>query len=338
MKVQNTDWSVIRITILLYLIVLLLPFNYYLTKISFENTQNDASSMKKIVSISSSVHRFLNTSDQEQHSLINKIDADFEYLDTSFIHFTSNNEYIELFRAQESYYKLKTIYTKIKASNVSTNTTLVDNFYQEIDVFSTIAQNIINHKMSTNLNKLYLSLAFTMMLIITLIYFVRFYIKRQIKKHAIHDDLTNFYNNKYYENILEHEIAIAKRKERPLSLILLNITNYKELKQSLNSKAFEKELKEFSQIFSHNFRHSDTICRIEKSFLVVVAPDTSFDNAHTAIQRFHSELKEKEKNLNVGLCIKIGISTYDLDEPSLLLENAKLNMNQAKAQTIGGSK
>lgn len=333
MKLEKTDWSVIRITVLLYLIVLLLPLNYYLAKSSFDNTQNDASSMKKIVSISSSVHRFLETSNEQQSSLIKKIDSDFEYLDLSFIHFSSNLEYIELFRAQESYDSLKSIYTKIKTSDADKE--LIESFYEEIDIFSTIVQNIINHKMNTNLNKLYISLVFSMMSIIALIYFVRFYIKKQIKKHAIHDDLTHFYNKKYYENILEHEIAITERKKRPLSLVLLNIANYEVLEKSLTAKVFNKQIKEFSNIFSNTFRHSDIICRIEKNLFVVLTPDTSFENADCIIQRVQSELKIKEENLEIDLHIRMGISSYNHNKPTSLLEDAELYMRKSQEQHIG---
>ena len=49
------DWSVTRITALLYVIVLFIPLNYYFVKHHFDDTQNDAKTMNHLVFIGSTL-------------------------------------------------------------------------------------------------------------------------------------------------------------------------------------------------------------------------------------------------------------------------------------------
>ena len=338
---MKKDWSVIRITVLLYLMVVLLPLNYYFAEQSFQSTKNDASTMKHIVFISGAVQHLSNLNERsKQESLIKDIDDSFEEINTSFINFSSNIEYIKLFRADESFNILKKIYTQIKNTSKTQNMKreLASDFFKELSIFSNITQDMMNYKLGVVLNKLYISLASTMFLIIALIYFVRFYIKFQLKKHAVHDHVTGLYNKQYFDNMVTHEEALSDRQDKPLSLLLLNITNYKELENSLEIEILEKQIKEFAKIFGNFFRYSDTVCRIEDSSFVAITPDATLENEEIVLRRLKEELKLKEIDIHINLHITTGISSYDNQSSTSLLEDARLSMHDSKEQTIGGGR
>lgn len=336
---MKRDWSVIRITILLYLVAFLLPLNYYFAKQSFQSTKNDASTMKNIVFISGSVQH-LSVLDEKiaQEVLIKDIDASFKYIDKSFINYPSNIEYIKLFRADESYHILTKTYNKLKDISIDKNVkkVLASEFLEEVNRFSRITQDMMNYKLGLVLNKLYISLASTMFVVIALIFLVRFYIKLQIKKHAVHDHVTGLYNRKYFDNILKHEEALSNRQKQPLSLLLLNITNYQELQSSFDSETVDKQIKEFARIFSSFFRHSDIVCRIEDSSFVAITPNVTLENEKIVLHRLKDELKLQEIDIDINLHITTGISVYDYSDTISLLEKAKFNMDNSKEQNLGG--
>ena len=70
------DWSVIRITILLYFIVFLLPLNYYFTKESFDSMKNDATTMRHLVFINGAVPSLATIDNiNDRDLIIKKIDS-----------------------------------------------------------------------------------------------------------------------------------------------------------------------------------------------------------------------------------------------------------------------
>ncbi|MEA2091476.1 MAG: GGDEF domain-containing protein [Campylobacterota bacterium] len=338
---MKKDWSVIRITVLLYLIIFLLPLNYYFAKQSFQSTKNDATTMKHLVFINGAVQHLINIDNKGKlDSLTKEIDISFKYIDTTFINFSSNIEYIKLFRADESYNLLKSVYTKLKdtstASDLKKN--LATNFLKEINAFSHIVEDMMNYKQDIVLDRLYISLAVTMFTIITLIFFIRFYIKLQLRKHAIHDHVTGLYNKKYFDSVLNNAKLLADRQEKPLAILLLSITNYKELRMSLDTKTFEKQIQEFAKIFSYFFRQSDTVCRIDNACFAAITPDATLENANKLSKRLGEKLKVKEINININLEVTTGVSMYDNKNSTSLLEDAKVNMSNNKNITVGSVK
>ncbi len=336
------DWSAIRMTVLLYIVVILIPFNYYFAKQSFDSMRNDASTMNHLVFVNGALQYLASTSKiSEKISLIKKIDSTLDIIEQSFIKYPANAEYVALFRADESFNDLRLAYDTMK--KVSNKPDLVMNLtydtFKEVYVFSKTAEEMMNYKIKTILDKLYLSLVFTTISIITLIFLIRLYIKLQLLKHSIHDHVTGLYNKKYFKHVLEHTQTLAKRQEHPLSLLTLSITNYEELKTSLEKENFENYLKEFSTIFSHFFRQSDTVCRIEKDYFVSIMPDAPQESIamlyNNLQQRLLHKLQSSNQHNNLTINVRIGVATDTDNSSSSLLEASKKNMESGDELSIG---
>jgi diguanylate cyclase (GGDEF)-like protein len=194
-----------------------------------------------------------------------------------------------------------------------------------------------SYKIETALNKLYISLALTMLLVIILIFFVRTYIRLQFLKHTIYDHVTDLYNKKYFDSVLQNSKELAIRHNRPLSLLLLSINNYDELKESLKRADFENSLKELGTVFSHFFRHSDTICRIEDNCFASIAPDASLANIKKISLRLQKELNSKLSQSKIKLQISIGTASCEEDGPCFIVEDARKNMESFSAIKLGSA-
>lgn len=334
------DWSVIRITVLLYFIVLLLPLNYYFAKRSLDTIQNDATVMNQIVFISWVLPNLAATNDtNERNALTKKIDDSFETIEQIFIQYPPNKEYIALFNADNIYGSLKLSYERLKVVLNDGNSTKVciGALNQEINAFSKITKEMISYKIEACLDRLYISILFTMISVIALIFFIRVYIKLQFLKHAIHDHVTGLYNKEYFQSVLKSAVMLAVRQDKPLSILILSISNYNNLQKSLDKKSFEKDLKEFAEIFSNFFRQSDTVCRIEKDCFVSITPDVTSANANRLSIRLQQELKSKYSSMPIEIDICIGIATYSNERATPLLEEAKKSMQVFSAISIGGA-
>lgn len=335
---MKKDWSAIKITLLLYFIVVLIPLNYYFVKESFKSMRNDAATMNTLVLLSGTIQTLPIEDDlNKKKTLMKEIYSSLEAVENKFINFPPNKEYVTLFRAGEMFLLLKEAHKKLEKSignNIEIKTA-ANKMSSEINAFSKLAEEMTSYKSEMALNKLYISLAFTMLLIIILIFIVRTYIRLQFFKHTIHDHVTGLYNKKYFDNVLQNSKELAIRHNRPLSLLILSINNYNELKESLNRADFEKSLKELGTVFSHFFRHSDTVCRIEENFFASITPDASFRNIKKLSLRLEQELQSKLSKSKIKLQLSIGTASCEEDGPCFILEEARKNMKNCSVTKLG---
>lgn len=337
---MKKDWSAVRITLLLYLVVVLMPLNYYLAKESFNSTQNDAVTMSYLVSINGMVQALPAEDDLSiKKRAVKDIYLSLEAIENKFVNFSPNREYVTLFRADEMFVLLKEAY-KILEKSIDSDAEIraaANKMSSETNAFSKTVQEMMLYKSEMTLNKLYISLALTMLLIVTLIFVVRTYMRLQFNKHTIHDHVTGLYNKKYFESVLQNSKELAIRHNRPLSLLVLSINNYSELKESFNKVEFEEYVRKFGIVFSHFFRHSDTICRIEESCFASIAPDASVTNIKKLSSRLEQELQSKLLDSKILPSISIGVATCEDCGSLLLLEEARKNMQNRSAVELGGA-
>ncbi len=337
---MKKDWSAVRITLLLYFIVALMPLNYYFIKGSFKSMRNDAATMNHLVFVSGAVQTLTNEDDLSMKKrVIREISLSLEAIESGFINFPLNKEYVTLFRADEMFVLLKEAHQKLEKSienNIEIKVTATE-VSSEINSFSKTAQEMMLYKSEMTLNKLYISLALTMLLIIILIFIVRTYMRLQFNKHTIHDHVTGLYNKKYFESVLQNSKELAIRHNRPLSLLLLSINNYNELKESFNKVEFEEYLSKFGTVFSHFFRHSDTVCRIEESCFASIAPDASVVNIQKLSLRLEQELQSKLSDSKILPSIFIGVATCEDCGSLSILEEARKNMQNRSVVELGGA-
>lgn len=333
---MKKDWSAIRITLLLYLIVVVVPLNYYFTKKYFDSMQNDAATLNNLVFISGALPTLSNTEDlNERNTLISKIDSSLETVEQKFINFPPNKEYVNLFLADDVFNLFKQSYAELKESlkNAKEIKISADKTSIEINAFSTTAQEMMSYKIEVALDNLYISIAFTTLLIIVLIFIVRTYIRLQFFKHTIYDYETGLYNKKYFDSVLKKSQLLAVREGKPLSLLILFIANYNELSESSN----KKELEKLATIFGHFFRHSDTVCRIEKDCFASITPDASLANIEKLSDKLQQEFKSKFSSDTIKINLCIGVATCTENSSISLLEEAKKNMQNCSVIKVGGA-
>ena len=335
---MRLDWSVFRITVLLYIIVAMLPLNYYFAKHSFDSMQSDGSTMRQLVVLNGAIQRVaLSKGTIEGQDTTQEIDNTFERIYTDFIIAPVNAEYIELFRAQESFDAMKEVWLALKSNldNPDVRIALSEKAFKEVNAFSKMTKEMLEYKSETMLDSLYLSLVVTMLFIIGLVFMIRFYIHIQIEKHAIHDSVTGLYNKKYYVEALQKAKLYSVRHDVPLSLIVLSLRNYDELKKSMSKKEFERVLHSIARILEAFFRQSDTISRIEPNCFVVLAEASPIEAIAKMLERLEKELLDLELNRNVTAKIQIGYAVYDKNSTQSVLDKAKEIMPEHEVMVAG---
>ncbi len=337
---MKKDWPVFRITVLLYMIVVLLPLNYYFANRSFQSMQNDGSTMQQLVYINGGIQRILALPDSaERNTLIKEIESSFETIDEAFLQAPANAEYVALFRADEGFNVMWDAWKKLTGVLSERDLAQVpgDQCWIEVNSFSKTAEEMLAYKSESMLDNLYLSLIFSMLSVIALIFLIRVYIRVQIKKHAIHDHVTGLYNRKYFNEVLQKTKLLSIRHDSPFSLLSISFENYQHLVKTLGRKETTAFLHEFAKQLDVFFRHSDTICRIENNLFVAILPDATLANSEQLAKRLEAVLSEHRFVLKVACELKIGVAVYNKENAGSILEEATDAMSRSSLVRIGGS-
>lgn len=324
------DWSFIRITLILYFIVIFLPFNYYYMKESFESIQNDAQTLSKITQISIDVQKVKNADKNQQEVLLQSIDDSLLYVNNTFMQYTPNKDYVALFRTDEMFVEINNQFKDIQTSATNSN---IDRMVKQMQDLSKTVAEMAKYKNEDILDRLFLSLAFTMISIITLVFLTRVYIKLQIKKHSIKDPVTGLNNKKFFDIALKEFILLSTRQQHKLSIVTVKIQNYEELQNSIDKTDFQKNLIEFSKAYNDVFRRSDIVCRIEDDCFASITPDDNEENVQKLSLRLIEQLELLK--LEYKLKIQVGFATYSDQVGTLFLQEATNKMDNSKVIIVG---
>ena len=267
---MQKEWSSFRITLLLYLVVLILPFSFYFVYSSFKTMQEDTSIVRQSSWLAGTI-------DQN----INKNDVNTALQNISL--WADRNSDTKLYIGAQSLKKDLSAVTSCLSAQSSQCYVLADTMALNIEKMVYLKQKKI-------INVFYISLALAMIFALLMIYLVRVYIHKQMKKHSMHDHETHLFNKKYFLSELHSTFDRSVRHENPLSLISVTLGEFTD--KTYDKKAKKNLMKELGELFTSVTRNSDIACRYNENHIVVLLPLT--DKAHALI--LEERLKEALHN------------------------------------------
>lgn len=160
--------------------------------------------------------------------------------------------------------------------------------------------------------------------------------ERRYKELSITDGLTNLYNHNHFMNQLKKEIERAKRFEHPLSLMLMDVDNFKQYNDTYGHPEGDKALKRIGETIQHNIRSTDSGYRYGGEEFAVILPETDDKDAFMAAERLRKAFESEKFTPNgkiVNMTISIGIARYKPQEDlSGLIKRADKGLYAAKTR------
>ena len=83
----------------------------------------------------------------------------------------------------------------------------------------------------------------------------------EIKKLAMRDGLTGLYNYRHFWELLVHEIMKSRRYQVPLSVLFLDLDNFKIINDTLGHLQGDMALKSLGAYLQRGVRQADVACR-----------------------------------------------------------------------------
>jgi len=132
------------------------------------------------------------------------------------------------------------------------------------------------------------------------------------------DGLTGLYNHRYFQQKLEQEITKAASKNKPLSLIFIDIDYFKHYNDTQGHPAGDLVLQEISKIIRQNIRGVDTAARYGGEEFALILPGTGDEDAVMIGERIRAAVEThpfigREEQPAEKLTISLGVSTYPVN-------------------------
>jgi diguanylate cyclase (GGDEF)-like protein len=126
------------------------------------------------------------------------------------------------------------------------------------------------------------------------------------------DPTTQLFNRRAMEQMLAHEVARTNRLGTPLSMLILDITDYEEISNRLGSVETARFLYETAQLVKNTFRGSDIVFRYKETQFLVVMPDTTESKVEFATKRLESEIERHNVEFRgqTELSFSYGLAEY----------------------------
>lgn len=143
---------------------------------------------------------------------------------------------------------------------------------------------------------------------------------RDLKNLSFKDGLTNIYNRRYFDKFIEHSFNSKKRMNGVLSLIMIDIDNFKDYNDFYGHQAGDECLISITQaIDSQLNRSSDFIARYGGEEFVVLI-DGDIEIAKTIAQKIQTEIRnlriEHKKSIFKIVTVSQGLSSITANETS----------------------
>lgn len=168
----------------------------------------------------------------------------------------------------------------------------------------------------------------------------RLALERSLKLLSVTDSLTGLYNQRHFHTVLNQEIARCKRYDHPLSLVCIDLDNFKSVNDTLGHVEGDLALRYVGESINGILRNADYGFRYGGDEFMVLLPETPQQSAEALTQRLidyftrhmPGNLVELAQDGN-PVALSIGIAEYKDDEPAgVFIKRTDLAMYQAKKQ------
>jgi diguanylate cyclase (GGDEF)-like protein/PAS domain S-box-containing protein len=139
-------------------------------------------------------------------------------------------------------------------------------------------------------------------------------LREALLSQSIRDPLTGWFNRRYMEETLEREIPRAARNSQPLTVIMLDVDNFKEFNDSFGHDAGDGVLQNLCATLTSHIRREDVACRYGGDEFVLILPDTPAELAAQRAEELRVAVASIERqhqgHLLAPLTLSFGIATY----------------------------
>jgi len=137
----------------------------------------------------------------------------------------------------------------------------------------------------------------------------------RMKQQANIDMLTGLYNRRFLEDYARKLFAIAKRREQPVGMIMLDLDRFKGFNDAYGHEIGDRILRHFAKTLTASMRETNLASRYGGEEFIVILPDTSAQASMLVAERLRKAVmamvvpSNSEKPLP-HLTVSVGVAAF----------------------------
>ncbi len=149
------------------------------------------------------------------------------------------------------------------------------------------------------------------------------------------DGLTQLNNKRYFDEMLDREVARAKRYKRTFSLLVFDIDHFKAINDRFGHLAGDAILRQLGAVLLGRLRVNDVLARIGGEEFALITPEVGIQGATELagkINRLIADTRFEFEGTKVDVTVSVGVAEWqtDYEDPVELFRAADDKMFEAK--------
>ena len=149
-----------------------------------------------------------------------------------------------------------------------------------------------------------------------------------LKQESTHDQLTNVYNRRHGNVVLNSEVHRCQRYNNTLALAIVDLDHFKVINDNYGHLSGDIVLKSVVSVLSGSLRDTDIISRWGGEEFMILLPDTVLDEAKIWAERVRETVASEE--ITVTICIGLAVFMNNDSSPEDIFKRADSALYKAK--------
>gem|GEM_PF-2155323 len=168
-------------------------------------------------------------------------------------------------------------------------------------------------------------------------------LRQNLEYQSTHDYLTGLHNRRYLDVALEKELHRAARHQRPLSVLIFDLDQFKRTNELYGYKAGDELLRLLSIFLRKNIRSEDIACRYNTDEIALILTESPVQESLQRAENLCELVQKEEFNLGntviMSVSLTFGIAHYPQNgtTPEEIIKAAENALVRAKQKKQGAA-
>lgn len=151
-------------------------------------------------------------------------------------------------------------------------------------------------------------------------------------KEATTDELTQLYNRRKIDDLIDSEVKRCRRYQCQFSILLLDVDSFKTINDVYGHQTGDEVLKGMARVLSRMVRETDVVARWGGDEFIVMVYEASRSEAYLLAEKIRVAIKEAVIYADISVTTSIGVTDFDYrsDDARDILKKADLALYEAK--------
>jgi diguanylate cyclase (GGDEF)-like protein len=161
------------------------------------------------------------------------------------------------------------------------------------------------------------------------------------EEQALTDGLTGLYNYRFFQEHLQRELSRASRSKAPLSLIVLDMDNLKNINDTYGHSVGDRVIRHLADSIQRHTRKANVLVRYGGDEFCIIVPEGDLDTARQVAERVLHEIRQAQFSDEahgippLTLTVSAGVTSYRPEEDNAFSFFKRADENLLTAKRSG---